>query len=452
MIEARSAQQIWEAALGELQIQVNKPNYQTWLGKTTGLSYRDEQFVVGVPNTFVAEYLDKNQRSLIEKVLTGLIHHEVKVQFQIDENPQNPPSSYGRREKTALTQQPTLPLFNPKYTFDSFIVGSGNQLAYAAATGVAQNPGHIYNPLFIYGGTGLGKTHLLQAIGQAALANNIKVLYVRAEQYTNELMTALRERNTEDFRNKYRGVDMLLVDDAQFFSGKEQTAENFLHTFAELHSNNRQIAITSDRSPKTIPLLADRLRSRFEWGLVTDIQPPDFETRLAILQAKARGEGVNVPPDVLELIALQIQQNIRALEGALNRVVAYAKLIRTMLTPELAAQALKDIAGDEPKTVPITPPLIIEAVASNFQLTPSDIRSRKRDEATALARQVAMYLIRQETNCSLAEVGEELGGRSPATISHAYQKIANNINDSPSLRRKIFEIQQRIFSTKNGNC
>lgn len=452
MIEARSAQQIWEAALGELQIQVNKPNYQTWLGKTVGLSYQDGQFVVGVPNTFIAEYLDKNERSLIEKVLTGLTHHEVKAQFQVDGNQQNPSPSNSRREKTALAQQLTLPLLNPRYTFDSFVVGSGNQLAYAAALGVAQNPGHIYNPLFIYGGAGLGKTHLLQAIGQAAKLNNVKVAYVRAEQYTNELMTALRERKTEDFRNKYRGVDMLLVDDAQFFSGKEQTAENFLHTFADLHNNNRQIALTCDRSPKTIPLLADRLRSRFEWGLVTDIQPPDFETRLAILQAKARDDGVNVPPDVLELIALQIQQNIRALEGALNRVVAYAKLIRSMLTPELAAQALKDIAGDEPKMIPVTVHLIIEAVAGNFKLTPSDLMSRKRDEATALARQVAMYLIRQETDCSLAEVGKELGGRSPATISHAYEKIANDINNSPSLRRKIFEIQQRIFSsTKNDN-
>jgi len=452
LTEARSAQQIWEAALGELQIQVNKSNYRTWLDKTVGLSYQDDQFTISVPNTFVAEYLDKNQHSLIEKVLAGLLHHEVKAQFQVDTNQQNPSSSYGSREKIAPSQQTSLPLFNPRYTFNSFVVGSCNHLAYAASRRVAQNPGHSYNPLFIYGGAGLGKTHLLHAIGHTALANHIKVIYVSAEQYTNQLMNAFRERKTDDFRNKYRSVDMLLVDDVQFFSGKEQTGENFFHTFNELHNASCQIVITSDRPPRFITLLTDRLRSRFEWGLVTDMQAPDFETRLAILQAKAKQKEITVSADVLEFIALQIQQNIRALEGSLNRVVAYAKLIRTMLTPELAAQALKDIVSNEPKTALITPGLIVEAVVNSFQLTPSDLKGRKRDEATALARQVAMYLIRQETNCSLAEIGQELGGRSPATISYAYQKIANDINNSPSLRRKIVEIQKGIYTTpKNKN-
>ncbi len=450
-MEARSPQQIWEAALGELQIQVNKPNYYTWLKKTTGLSYQDNQFIVSVPNTFVAEYLEKNQRSLIEKVLTAVIHHEVKVKFQVDGNQQSPRFIDSIRARTVPAQQASLPLFNPKYTFNSFVVGSGNQLAYAAALGAAQNPGHSYNPLFIYGGPGLGKTHLLQAIGHEALTNNVKVLYVSAEQYTNELMTAFREKTTEDFRNKYRSTDMLLVDDVQFFSGKQQTGENFFHTFNELHNANRQIALTSDRPPKSITQLPERLCSRFEWGLATDIQPPDFETRLAILKTKAKQEGINASSDVLELIALQVQQNIRALEGALNRVVAYAKLIRATLTQELATQALKDITNNEPKTAPVTPSLIIEAVVNSFQLTPTDLKGTKRDKATVLARQVAMYLIRQETNCSLAEVGKELGGRSPATISHAFQKIASALNNSPYLRRKIFEIQQQIFSfAKNG--
>ena len=446
-MEVRSAQQVWEAALGELQIQVNKPNYRTWLEKTTGLNYQKDQFVIGVPNTFVAEYLDKNQRSLIEKVLTGLTHHEVQVQFQVNNNQQNPSSSYGDREKTTPAPQASFPLFNPKYTFNSFVVGNCNQLAYAAALGVAQNPGNSYNPLFIYGGAGLGKTHLLHAIGHTALVNNLKVLYASAEQYTNDLMNALQERKTKDFRDKYCSVDMLLVDDVQFFSGKKQTGETFFHTFNALHDANHQIVITSDQPPKSIPLLQDRLRSRFEWGLVTDIQTPDYETRLAILQAKANQQAVNVSPDVLELIALQIQQNIRALEGSLNRVVAYAKLIRTMLTPELAAKALKGIASREPITTPVTPSLIVEAVVNCFQLTPADLRSRKRDEGTALARQVAMYLIRQETNCSLAEIGQELGGRSPATVSYAYQKIAGDINNSSALRHRIFEIQQRIHYT-----
>lgn len=448
MTETRSAQLIWQAALGELQIQVNKPNYNTWLAKTIGLSYQDNQFVVGVPNTFVAEYLDKSQRSLIEKVLAGIIQGEVQVQFQVNSCHQGSSARYNNREQTAPAQQTSLPLFNPKYTFNSFVVGSCNQLAHAAALGIAQNPGHSYNPLFIYGGAGLGKTHLLQAIGNTALANNVNVLYVSAEQYTNDLMHALREGKTEAFRTKYRSVDMLLVDDVQFFSGKKQTGENFFHTFNELHNANHQIAITCDRPPKAITLLPERLQSRFEGGLVTDVQAPDFETRLAILQAKTKREAIDVSADVLELIALQIQQNIRALEGSLNRVVAYAKLIRTRLTPGLAAQALKDIADNKTKTAPVTPSLIVEAVVNRFQLTPSDLKSRKRDAATALARQVAMYLIRQETDCSLSEIGQELGGRSPATISHAYQKISNDINNSPSLRRKIFEIQQGLYPTK----
>ncbi|MBI2328682.1 MAG: chromosomal replication initiator protein DnaA, partial [Chloroflexi bacterium] len=397
-------------------------------------------------NTFVAEYLDKSQRSLIEKVLTGLTHHEVQVRFQVDSNSPSSSSSYGRRERTNPAQQTSLPLFNPKYTFDSFIVGSCNQLAHAAALGIAQNGKHSYNPLFIYGEAGLGKTHLLQAIGHTALANNIKVLYVSAEQYTNDLMNAIREKTTEDFRNKYRSVDMLLVDDVQFFSGKKQTGENFFHTFDELYNADHQIAITSDRPPKSIPLLPARLSSRFEWGLITDMQPPDFETRLAILQAKAKQDGVNVSADVLEFIALQVQQHIRALEGSLNRVLAYARLIRTTLTTELAAQALKDIAGNQPQAAPTTPGLIIEAIVNSFQLTPSDLKGRKRDQATALARQVAMYFMRQETDYSLSEIGRELGGRSPATVSHAYQKIASDISNNPPLRRKILEIQQRIKS------
>jgi chromosomal replication initiator protein len=406
--------------------------------------------VVGVPNTFVAEYLEKNQRSLIEKVLTGLARQEVQVQFKINSYHQNPAIRATGREKNVPAQQARLPLLNPKYTFGSFVIGSSNQLAHAAALGIAQNPGHSYNPLFIYSGAGLGKTHLLQAIGNMALANNTNVLYVSAEQYTNDLMQAIRERKTEAFRNKYRSVDMLLVDDVQFFSGKKQTGENFFHTFNELHDGNRQIAITCDRPPKSIAMLPERLRSRLEGGLVTDIQVPDFETRLAILQAKAKQETMDISADVLELIALQIQQNIRALEGSLNRVVAYAKLVRTILTPALAAQALKDIANNESKTVPVTPGLITEAVVSCFQLTPADLKGRKRDAATALARQVAMYLIRQETDCSLADIGQELGGRSPATVSHAYQKISGDINNSPSLRRKIFEIQQGLHNVSSS--
>ena len=449
-METRSAQEIWETALGELQIQVNKANYRTWLEKTVGLSYQGNQFVVGVPNTFVTEYLDKNQRSLIKKTLIGLTHRDIKVVFSVDGKDENSPGSYNAREATYPTTRTSPPKFNPKYTFDSFVVSSCNRLAHAGALGVAENPGQSYNPLFICGGVGLGKTHLLHAIGHMALASNIQVLYVSGEQFTNEFINAIRERKTEEFRNKYRSVDMLLIDDIHFISGKEQTQECFFHTFNELHNANRQIAITSNHSPKSMPQLEERLRSRFEWGLIADIQPPDFETRLAILQAKAEQAGANVTSDVLEFIAQRIQQNIRELEGSLNRVIAYARLLRVLLTPELAAQALEDIATKAPKSASLTPALVIEAVANSFQVATVDLKSRRRDKETALARQVAMYLIKQETNCSLVQIGKELGGRNPSTVSHACEKIANDVNTSPHLRRKILDIQQQIYPKQKG--
>jgi chromosomal replication initiator protein len=452
LTESGSAQQVWEAALGELQIHVNKPNYRTWLSKTHGIGYEKDKFVVGVPNTFVSEYLERNQLSLIEKVLRGLTKEEVQVHFRVDGNHGSPQAVSRARSKVVATQQGSLPLFNPRYTFDTFITGTSNQLAFTAALTVAQSPGISYNPLFIYGGSGLGKTHLLHAIGHKALENNMKVLYVRAEEYTNQLMRALKEKKTEEFRNRYRSVDMLLLDDVQFFSGKSQTEENFFHTFDELYASDHQIALTCDQPPKLLPSLQKRLRSRFEGGLVTDIQEPDFDTRLAVLRAKVSQKDLELSPEVLEMIALQIKQSIRALEGSLNRVIAYSKLIREMITPELAAQALKDISGNNLPSTPITPKLIMEAVIDSFQLTPTDLKGRKRDEMTALARQVAMYLIRQETECSLTDIGKELGGRTAATVSHAYQKIAADINNDPSLKRKVFDIQQEIYAATRSQA
>ncbi len=432
-MEARSAQGIWEAALGELQVQVTKPNYRTWLEKTVGLSYDDNQFVVGVPNAFIAEYLNQNQRSLIEKTLIGLTRPGIKVHFRVSPGQEGQP-------------RPTFrPGYNSRYTFDSFVVSNSNRLAYAAALSVAENPGRSYNPLFIYGGVGLGKTHLLHAIYHQALASNIRALYVSAEQFTNEFITAIRGKSTEQFRSKYRSVDMLLIDDIQFISGKEQTEESFFHTFNELHNANHQIVITSDRPPKSMPHLGDRLCSRFEWGLIADIKPPSFDTRLAILKAKAEQEKVKVPLEVLEFIASRIQQNIRELEGSLHRAIAYAKLFQALLTPELTARALEDIAPKGTKITSITPSLVIEKVADSFQLTAPDLRSRKRDRETALARQVAMYLIKQTTHCPLAQIGQELGGRDHSTVIHACQKVASDMDNNPYLRRKIEDIKQGIY-------
>jgi len=451
-LEARSTQEIWEAALGELQLQVSKPNYKTWLQKTVGLSFNDDQFTVGVPNTFVAEYLDQNQRSLIEKTLIGITQRNINVLFQVDGRYQNSRSSSGAREEPISARQANPHTLNPKYTFNSFVVGNSNRLAYAAALAVAENPGYSYNPLFICGGVGLGKTHLLHAIGCVAQASHIQVLYVSAERFTNEFITAIRERKTEEFRNKYRSVDMLLIDDIHFISGKEQTEESFFHTFDELHNANRQIVITGCYPPKAMYQLPDRLRSRFEWGLVADIQPPELETRLAILQTKAEQKGTEISLDVLEFISQQVQQNVRELEGALNRVIAYAKLVRASPTPEIAARALEDIASKQPKTASITPDLVLEAVASSFQLMPVDLKGRKKDKETALARQIAMYLIRQTTNCSLVQIGQALGGKNPSTVSHACEKITSDVDTSPYLRRKIMDIEQKICLTEKSKA
>ena len=443
-IIARSAQEIWNAALGELQMQVSKANYRTWLEKTTGLAYQDGNIIIGVPNTFIAEYLEHNQRSLIEKTLAGLAQREIKVSFQVGGSTGNSTDDNGARPDTSSVAPATANSFNPKYTFPFFIVGNSNRLAHAAAIGVAENPGQSFNPLFIYGGVGLGKTHLLQAIGHVALAKNLHVLYASAERFTNEFVLAIRQRKTEDFHNKYRSVDMLLIDDIHFICGKEQTEESFFHTFNDLHNANHQIVVTSDCPPKAMPSLQSRLRSRFEWGLIVDIQPPDWETRLAILQTKAEQAGVKIPSAVLEFISRRKQDNIRQLEGSLNRVIAFSSLVRAPLTIDLAAQALEDIASKTPKQNSVNPGKLIEAVASSFQLTPTDLKSRKRDRETTLARQVAMYLIREKTNCSLDQIGKELGNRDHSTVIHSCDKIADILQSNSYLQRKINDIQHSL--------
>jgi chromosomal replication initiator protein len=442
---SKTPQEIWETALGELQLQVSKPNYRTWFSKTTGLIYQDNQFVIGVPSTFVAEYLEKNQHSLIEKALIGLTSPGVQVVFRVNGKTHHGAYNTGPSMPAA---PPTYTKLNPNYVFDAFIEGSSNRLARAAALAVAQNPGHSYNPLFIYGGPGLGKTHLLHAVGSVALSNHINVICTSAEQFTNEFVSALRERSTEVFRNKYRSIGMLLIDDIHFIIGKEQTEESFFHTFNELHNTNRQIVITSDRSPKAMPLLEERLSSRFEWGLIVDLQPPDFETRLAILQSKAKNRGVNLDLEVLDFIARQAQHNIRELEGSLNRVVAYAKLLRAVPNKALAIKALDSIAGKEPASESITADSILESVAHSFSLTTEDLQSRKREKEITLARRVAMYLIRQETNLSLAQIGQSLGNRDAAAVTTACKRISNDIG-SPYLKRKIRDIQRILHPKTN---
>jgi chromosomal replication initiator protein len=451
MTKTKTPQEIWETALGELQIQVSKPNYRTWFKKTIGLSYRDNKFVIGVPNTFAAEYLEKNQRSLIEKALIGLTSDGVRVVFQVNGKSHNSHDIDGSIESPPVTS-PLCTKLNPDYIFDSFVEGNCNRLARGASMTVAQNPGRSYNPLFIYGESGLGKTHLLHAIGQAAIASNINVICTSAEQFTNEFVCALREKNTDEFRNKYRNIGMLLIDDIHFISGKEQTVESFFHTFNELHNTNRQIVMTSDRPPKAIPLLEERLKSRFEWGLIVDIQPPDYETRVAILQLKALRKGVNINSEVLEFIARQSQSNIRALEGCLNRVIAYSKLLREDPAIETAAKALENIACQQQFVDTITPEIIMTAVADSFRMERNDLESRKRDKDTAMARRLAMYLMRQETNFSLVQIGRELGNRDAASVTIACKKVSSDIESSPYLKRKLQEIRRNFhIKTYTGN-
>jgi len=372
-MSTRTPQEIWQAALGELQVEVSKANYHTWFRKTSGVRFQDGIFLVGVPNTFVGEYLDKNQRSLIARVLTGILQTSITVDFIITD---------GFRP---VLETRTLPLFNPRYAFDTFVVGKSNEFAFAAAARVAEHPGQNFNPLYIHGGSGLGKTHLLHAIGKEAVTRELKVVCVSAEQYTNELVTSIREKTTEEFRQRFRNTDMLLLDDIQFFNGKEQTEENFFHTFNQLHYSNKQIVVTSDRPPKALPLLKERLRSRLEWGLVADLQPPDFDTRLAVLQSRAKRERISISSEALEFIALQIKDNIRALEGSLNRVIAYAELLKSAVTPDVAARALDGIAGKEAEIKLLSPGIIAETVCGAFNDTLSELRGRQRDQNTVMA-------------------------------------------------------------------
>ncbi len=436
-----SARELWETALGELQIQVSRPNYRTWFEKTEGSSLQDNHLIVSVPNTFVAEYLDKSQRALIEKTLMGITSSaDIRVSFQVNGHLEVP-----SHRKSPLTPAPSN--LNPNYVFRNFVVGNNNRIAFEAAREVAAHAGQSFNPLFIHGGVGLGKTHLLHAIGHEAIANRMLVCCLSAEQFTNEFITAVRERRMDDFRARYRQVDMLLIDDISFISGKEQTEECFFHTFNDLHNADKQIVITSNQAPNEIPLVEERLRSRLQWGLVADIQPPDFETRLAVLKAKAEQKGASLAPDILELIAQQIKNNIRELEGSLNRVIAYARLLRASPTLTMAQEALKNMGstGGEKTQLP-SPSFLLQAVADSFHLTPEDLKGSRRDKEAVLARRVAMYLLRQETTYSITQIAQELGGRDPSSVTHACKKLAAELEGNQHLRRVLQDIQKKLKS------
>ena len=448
-MKPRSAREIWEIALGALQIQVSKANYETWLKNSVGIDYQPDLFVVGVPTAFAAGWLEKRLQSLIQKTLMSIVGHEFTVQFQVCPFPSPRASRARRQAKAGTANGEQLPLrLNPRYTFDSFVKGNSNYLAYTAALGVAENPGCSYNPLFIYGDTGLGKTHLLHAIGHIALEHGFYVLYVSAEQFTHEFVNSIQKRATEEFRQRYRSADMFLVDDIQFIAGKEQTQISFFHTFNDLYNANCQIALTSDRHPRYIPLLEERLRSRFESGLTIDIQPPDLEVRQAILETKVAQMNIEINPDIIRQIAAEDWRSIRELEGALNRVAVLARMTKGSLSSESVSTLLCNTPPLSKQRPPLPPHIIIEAVARYFRLSPEALKSKKRDRETTWARQIAMYLIREEAPCSLTEIGRELGGRDHSTVFHGCSKIAQQFNTNPHLQQQILKLRESLHTEK----
>lgn len=432
-------EQIWENVLSLIKVELTEVSFNTWLKSIEPISLKDGKVILGAPNDFTKGILEGRYINLIRNAIKQITKENYEISFVIPGEEINNVTQATRNkvdEKTIIKSH-----LNPKYTFNTFVTGKSNDFAHAASLAVAEAPAQAYNPLFIYGGVGLGKTHLMHAIGHYILSENpeAKVVYVSSEKFTNELINSIREYKNEEFRNKYRNVDVLLIDDIQFIAGKEGTQEEFFHTFNALHENNKQIIISSDRPPKDIPTLEDRLRSRFEWGLTTDIQAPDLETRMAILRKKANLENLEIPDDVMLLIADKIHSNIRELEGALIKVVAYSSLTNKSITIELAEEALKDIISNN-KSVEITVDLIKDKVSKKFGIRMDEFNSKKRTRAIAYPRQIAMYLTRELTDLSLPKIGDEFGGRDHTTVIHACEKINNDILNDQMLKKKLNDI------------
>ncbi len=416
-VASATATGVWQEALRRIEGQLSKPSYESFVKAMAPVALHADTFVFSVPSRFAKEWVEARYSALIHDALHEVLARPVTVQFTVVEVPLLPVSE-------PLPRAPEGVHLSPKYSFDTFVIGSGNRFAHAAAMAVAEAPARAYNPLFIYGGVGLGKTHLLQAIGHYVIHHKQlpRVAYISSEKFTNELINSIRDDKTLEFRTKYRNVDVLLIDDIQFLAGKERTQEEFFHTFNTLHEASRQIIITSDRPPKEIPTLEDRLRSRFEWGLIADIQPPDIETRIAILRKKAEVDGIAVPDEVAEFIASRIRSNIRELEGALVRVAAYARLTRSVMTVELATEILKELLPPT-HTKPLSIPTIQKTVAEYFGIRVEEMRAKRRTKGVAFPRQVAMYLARELTDASLPRIGEEFGGRDHTTVMHACERV-----------------------------
>jgi chromosomal replication initiator protein len=439
------ADQAWQAVLGQLQLDMPKASFDTWVRNSEVVSYEDNVFVIGVSNAYARDWLESRLSSKIKRMMSGVLNRTIGLRFIVwqagSEQAITETAAQADEPEEISSQKRSVAVIN-RYSFDNFVVGPSNRLAHAASMAVAERPAQAYNPLFLYGGVGLGKTHLLHAIGNHCISNKLNVLYVTSEEFTNDLINAIRVHTTQSFREKYRRIDVLLIDDIQFIAGKESTQEEFFHTFNTLHGQEKQIVITSDRPPKALVTLEKRLYSRFESGLTADIQPPDFETRVAILRSKMERIGRTIAPEIVETIARRVQSNIRELEGSLTRVLALADLSGLPMNVKLVDTALVDLL---PKRTAVGPEEIVNQVAEAFGVSVQNMVGPDRSKGIALPRQIAMYLMRVESNVSLPKIGETLGGRDHTTVMHACQKVTDLLERDDKLRRQVIKIRDQIY-------
>ena len=461
--------EMWRATLGELELTLSKANFTTWFKNTFVASADQGRVVIAVPNTFTKAWLEKKYHDAIVRALRNVTNNGVReVIYRVEVKNTTPLSQFVDQIESshevptatlnAISAQanssvsaPNESALNPKYSFNAFVVGKANELAHAAAMSVAATPGTSYNPLYIYGGSGLGKTHLLQAIGQHILSKNpsARITYASCERFTNDFIHSVRNGRAKEFKDSYRNSDVLLIDDIQFLAGKESTQEEFFHTFNELHQSNKQVVITSDRSPKDIQGLESRLRTRFEWGMITDISAPDYETRIAILEQKIREKQTTLSNEILRIIAGTVQLNVRELEGALNKIIAYHQFKNTPVTVESVQHLLQSFVSTAPKRT-MTPKKLIEYVVAYYELTMDEMLGKSREQRLAFPRQIAMYLLRVEAKCSFPAIGTHMGGRDHTTAMHAVSKIGGLLKTNDQLKRDISSLQERIYAQKEN--
>jgi len=450
-------EQLWQAVMGELELSISKASFTTWFKNTSIISINQEEITVGVPNGFAKEWLENKYHKFILKALQKICPQIRKVTYKIGGDFKPPKKNFSsnikseespyrdfanNKKEDALNED-----LNPRYTFDNFVVASNNELAYAACSAVSKKPGVIYNPLFIYGGVGLGKTHLLQSIGNELLKKDPKkkIKYASSEKFTNELINAISGKNTKPFKDLYRKIDVLIIDDIQFLAGKEKTQEEFFYTFNTLYEKNKQVVISSDRPPKAIPALEERLRSRFEGGMIADIGFPEYETRLAILKAKLKEKSFEMPEESLNYVALHIQKNIRELEGALNRIIATCELDNSYPSIEKTTEVLSQIIS-QPIKKATTPKDILKNVSSFYGVALDDLKSKSRKNEIVKPRQIAMYLMRSEIKSSFPSIGSWLGGRDHTTAMHAHNKISKEVENDKIIEQEIRLIIEKIYN------